>query len=149
MRASGVRAGADHRLIAAMVADWADRTPDAPAVGVAGAASHSFATWSRRSNQVARAPTAVGVGSDAAVGYRGRIAVLWAEVLAGASAVRAAGVPLNWRLSANETAEILTDAGPGVVLVEPEFLPLLGYETDATARPMIMVGDAAPVAYDD
>jgi len=127
------------RSIAVMLRHWAGVRPDAPAIAVEGVAEHTFASWLDASSRLAAGLRASGVGPGARVGFVGRNAVTWAEVLAAASLVRAAAIPLNWRLSAGETAAVLADADIAVLVIEAEYLPLLGRPAPDGDRPRVLL----------
>ena len=57
-----------------------------------------------RSNQVAGALAAAGVGAGDRVAYLGKNSLEFFELLFGASKVGAVTVPVNWRLAAPEIA---------------------------------------------
>ncbi|KAB2812555.1 AMP-binding protein [Pimelobacter simplex] len=135
-----------HRSIGSMLRHWAGVRPDAPAVAVEGVAEHTFASWLDASSRLAGGLAAHGVGPGSRVGFIGKNAVTWAEVLAAASFRRAAAIPFNWRLSADETTAVLADADVAVLVVEAEFLPLLGRPVpgDGGARVLLAGGDERP-----
>ncbi|HEY7800267.1 MAG TPA: AMP-binding protein [Hyphomonadaceae bacterium] len=69
-----------------------------------------------------------------------------AVVSAAAERCGAVFVPLNWRLSAPELADILTDCSPSIVLVQPEFADL-GREALSTSQakaPLALLSEATP-----
>ena len=61
----------------------------------------------------------------ARVAWLGRNSALFFELLLGAAKARWALVPLNWRLAAPEIEFVLRDVAPALLVVEPEFLPVL------------------------
>ncbi|MBO2457944.1 long-chain-fatty-acid--CoA ligase [Actinomadura violacea] len=128
---------------AGMVRHWARTRPDAPAVSTGGGRSLTFAELDAVSSRLARALLAAGAAPGDRVAFLGRDATTWAVTLVGASKVRAMGVPLNWRLSRPETAEVIADAEPVAVVCEPEFLPLLGLPAVEGAEPQVVVDGAA------
>lgn len=128
-----------------MVAHWAGVAATQPAIAVVGGAERTFSSWYRRSASTARVFAEHGVGAGDLVAFLGKNAVTWGEVLVGASMIRAAGTPLNWRLSRREMADLLDDAKPAVVVVEPEFLPLLGFDDPGDARTRVVIGGAVEV----
>ncbi|WAC57922.1 AMP-binding protein [Gordonia sp. SL306] len=136
------------RSLGAMLRYWADVAAEQPAIGVVDGRSHTFGSWFRRSSRIGCGLDDLGIGSGDTVGFLGKDAVVWGEVLVAASCVRAAGVPLNWRLSRREMSETVADAAPSVIVVEPEFLPLLGQNDPGDGVTRVIVGEAAPIAYD-
>ncbi len=124
-----------------MLQRWASERPDEPAIGIVDGPSHTFGSWHRFSSHLAQGLRAEGVGPGDRVAFLGRSALNWGEVLAAASMLRAAGVPLNWRLSAGELRGVLDDAAPLAVVAEAEFLPSLGLERPDDDRPRIVFAD--------
>jgi acyl-CoA synthetase (AMP-forming)/AMP-acid ligase II len=139
--------------MAAMARRWARERPDAPAFSVAGSDPEApperltYRQLDGLSSRFAQGLLAHGVGPGERVGFLGRSVLTWAVCLVGASKARAVGVPLNWRLSRGETAAVLADADPALVVCEPEFLGLLGETADggpgggAVGEPLLVAAD--------
>src|SRR6476659_2806937 len=85
----------------------------------------SFADMDRRSNQVAQALAAAGVGPEDRVAFVDKNAPEYFEVMFATAKLRAVTVAVNWRLAAPEIARILDDAAAKVVVVGAEFFPLM------------------------
>jgi long-chain acyl-CoA synthetase len=76
----------------------------------------SYAELDERSNRLAQALLASGVGKGSRVAYLDRTAPEVIELLFAASKIGAVLVPLNWRLAPRELAVILEDAQPSVLI---------------------------------
>jgi long-chain acyl-CoA synthetase len=83
--------------------------------------SITFGELDRRSNQVAAALAAEGVGYDDRVAFIDKNGPEWFEVTFGTAKLGAVNVSVNWRLAPPEMAQIITDARATVVIVGPEF----------------------------
>jgi len=110
--------------LAALVRELAANRPDAPAVTL-GPLTRTFAELHERSSRVARALQAAGVGPGDRVGVLDKNAPTFYEVVFGAAKLGAVTVGLNFRLAAPEVADVVADAAPRVVVVDPEFTGLL------------------------
>lgn len=135
-----------HRSIGRMLEHWAQELPDSPGIAVEGVAARTFSEWYRRSSRLA---TGFGALESASVhvrgvGFVGKSAVSWGEVMAAASLVKGYAVPLNWRLSRREMQEIVTDADLDVIVVEAEFMPLMGHPVPEDGRSRLLVRGAQP-----
>lgn len=138
---------AHYDSVGTMVRHWATERGESAALEVVGGRRHTFGSLYDRSLRLASGLTDQAVGAGSLIGFLGRDATLWSEVLTGASLIRAAGLPLNWRLSPREMSAIVFDAAPSVIVVEPEFLPLLGLDDpgDGAVR---LVNGSEVTAYD-
>lgn len=134
-----------HRSIGRMLQHWAHERPDSPGIAVEGVGGRTFAEWYRRSSALATGLAAIRPGlRGRGIGFAGRNAVGWAEVLGAASLLGAFAVPLNWRLSRREMREVVADADLDALVVEAEFLPLLGHPVPADGRARLLVSGAEP-----
>jgi len=95
--------------------------PDAPALEVDGR-SITFAELDQRSNQVAQALRAAGVGRDDRVAFIDKNGLEWFEVTFGLAKLGAVNVSVNWRLAPAEMAGIIDDAQAEVLIVGPDFV---------------------------
>ncbi|RYY28557.1 MAG: long-chain-fatty-acid--CoA ligase [Sphingomonadales bacterium] len=86
----------------------------------------SYAKLLVRSGQVARALRSERLEPDARIAYLGKNSDTYFELLLGAAHAGVAMTPVGWRLGAGEIATILQDSGARLLLVEPEFLPIVG-----------------------
>jgi long-chain acyl-CoA synthetase len=78
----------------------------------------SYAQLDERSNRLAQALEASGAGAGARVAYLGRAAPEVIELLFAASKIGAVIVPLNWRLSPRELAEVLKDSQAALLIAD-------------------------------
>ncbi|WP_248499701.1 AMP-binding protein [Tomitella gaofuii] len=145
---------AHQRSLGAMLQHWATELPDSPGIAVEGVCSRTFAQWLRRSSALAAGfRELIGPDTDAPApqpvfGFVGRNTVLWGEVMTAASLIRACAVPLNWRLSRREAAEIVDDSGVHAIVAEADFLPLLGHPAPVDGRPRLVVPGEDPYDYE-
>lgn len=136
------------RSLAAAVEHWCDERPEQSAVRLGADQGLSYRQLRTRGRQVAHGLAAAGLGPTGRVAFIGKAATTWAEVFVAASYQRAAAAPLNWRLSPREMAEIIADVEPVAVIVEPEFLPLLGHPAADDAQPRIHFQDGTMVNFE-
>ncbi|MBI2708848.1 MAG: long-chain-fatty-acid--CoA ligase [Actinobacteria bacterium] len=99
----------------------ADR-PGATALEVEGR-SVSFAELDERSNRLAQAFAAAGVGAEDRVAFLDKNGAEYFEVTFALAKLNAVTVAVNWRLAAPEIAQIVEDATAKVLVVGPEFVP--------------------------
>lgn len=135
-----------HRSIGRMLQYWSQERPDSPGIAVEGVAERTFADWYTRSSRLATGLATLepaGIRGHG-IGFAGKNAVAWGEVLAAASLMRTPAVPLNWRLSYREMQEIVEDAGLAAIVVEAEFMPLMGYPVPEDGRARLLVPGAQP-----
>ena len=85
----------------------------------------SFAEMDARSNQVAQALAAMGVGRGDRVAFVDKNAPEYFEMMFGAAKLGAVTVAVNWRLAPPEVAHVLDDAGPKVIVVGAELFPVM------------------------
>lgn len=84
--------------------------------------SISFGALDVRSNQLANALQAAGVGSQDCVAFVEKNGVEYFEFAFAAAKLDAINVGVNWRLAPSEMAFVLTNAEARVVVVGPEFV---------------------------
>lgn len=77
-----------------------------------------------RSSRAARAFAAAGLTAGSRIGYVGKNAPEYFDVLFGAAKLGAVIVPVNWRLTHAEINAILADAGAALTVVDDEFADL-------------------------
>ncbi len=103
----------------------------------------TYRVLDERSNRLAQALLAHGVGAGARVAYLDRSAPEIVELLFAASKIGAVLVPLNWRLAPPELAAVLTDARAPLLIAGPTYRDvaegLLGRLSPAPE--LIVVGD--------
>ena len=98
----------------------------------------TYADLDERSNRLAQALLARGVGAGTRVAYLDRSSPEVVELLFAASKVGAVLVPLNWRLAPPELAAVLADSGAPLLIAGPAFR-----EVAQRVRPpaLIVVGE--------
>ncbi len=101
-----------------MIRKQALRRPDAVALRH-GERAISYAELDDRSNRLAQALAAAGVGPGDRVAHLDRTAPGVVELLAATSKIGAVTVPLNWRLTSRELATVVADSGAPVLLAGP------------------------------
>jgi long-chain acyl-CoA synthetase len=103
---------------------------------VLGERSVSWAELYERSQRVANGLAAAGVGNQDRVAFLDKNGVEHFEVFYGAALLNAVCVDVNWRLAAPEVAFVVNDAEAKVLVVGPDFVPVL----DAIADQLTSVG---------
>jgi long-chain acyl-CoA synthetase len=98
--------------------------PDKPALTFEGR-TLTFGELDARSNQVAQALLAEGVGAADRVAILDKNSIEYFELLFGGGKVNAANVAVNWRLAAPEVAQILQDSQAKVLVVGQAFVGVL------------------------
>ncbi len=93
--------------------------PDAIALSFEGRDT-TFAAFDRRTNQVARALTAEGLGKGDRIAYLGKNSDHYFELLFGAAKAGVVMAPVGWRLAPPEVAYIVGDTGARLLFVGPE-----------------------------
>ena len=115
--------GVDFSL-ADLVRTGARKRPHAPCVSFDGR-TLDYVELDARSNRVAQALRAAGVGPGERVAIIARNSPVFYELVFGCAKSGAILVPINWRLSPREVADILGDARPRLLLVGAEQQVLL------------------------
>ena len=95
--------------IAEIVRTHGRERPDRPALEV-GDRTVTFGELDRRSNQVAAALAAAGVGAEDRVAFIDKNSPEWFEVTFATAKLGAVNVSVNWRLAPPEMAQIIDDA---------------------------------------
>jgi long-chain acyl-CoA synthetase len=118
-----------------------------PALGqktalILGDRQQSWAELYQRSCQMAQALKAVGVGSQDRVAFLDKNGIEHFEVFYGCGLLNAVSVDVNWRLAAPEVLYIVNDAQAKVLVVGPEFVPILDAIADqlTTAKTIVVIG---------
>lgn len=103
----------------------------------------TYADMDRRSNQVAQALAAAGVGKDDRVAFIDKNVPEYFEVTFAAAKLDAVTVAVNWRLAPREIAQIVNDAQAKVVFVGPDFTAHVEQVEDQleTVRAIVAVGE--------
>jgi long-chain acyl-CoA synthetase len=110
-------------------------------------------TWGEllaRSAQVANLLASHGVGHDDRVAFLDKNGIEHFEVFYGATLLGAVCVDVNWRLAAPEVEYIVNDAQAKVLVVGPEFVPILDAirANLTTATAVYVIGDDYEAAVD-
>lgn len=98
--------------------------PDAVAL-IEGDTAISYAALQDSALRVAAALSDIGVRPYDRIAYLGKNSLAYFQLLLGAAYSGAVMVPLGWRLSSAEIAEMVADARAVVLFVESEFAPLV------------------------
>ncbi|MGI8331241.1 long-chain-fatty-acid--CoA ligase [Actinomadura scrupuli] len=112
----------DYRTVS-IVRDHARARGGSPAISGDGR-TVGYAELDERSSRAARGLLAAGAGHGTRVGYLGKNAPEYFDLLFGAAKIGAVTVPVNWRLTPGEIVAILADAQARVTLVDGEFAAL-------------------------
>src|SRR5437763_16562207 len=91
-----------------------------------GARALTYAELDERSNRLAQALLAAGVGRGARVAHLDRTAPEVVELLLATSKIGAVTVPLNWRLARRERTTIVEDARAPLIVARPDFAAVAG-----------------------
>ncbi|WP_019633627.1 long-chain-fatty-acid--CoA ligase [Actinomadura atramentaria] len=91
----------------------------------AGDEAVTYAEFDRRVDRAAAALAAAGVGPGDRVAFLDKNSLEYAEQLFAAARLGAAQVPVNYRLAPDEVAYIVDNARAKVLIVGPEFVPVL------------------------
>jgi long-chain acyl-CoA synthetase len=134
-----VRLGDDLRT-ADVVREHALRRGDVVALR-AGERALTYAELDERSNRLAQALLASGVGQGSRVAYLDRTAPEVVELLFAAAKIGAVTVPLNWRLASREVAAVLDDSQAPLLIAGPEHTePARELSADRAVR-LVLVGE--------
>ena len=138
--------------IGGVVREWAERTPDSPAL-TEGDTTQSWRELYERSQRTAAGMVAEGVGPHDRVAFIDKNGLAYFETLFGGSLLNAVGVAVNWRLAPPEMAFVINDAEAKLLFVASEFLGHLeAFEGELTTVAKIVViggGHATHEAYED
>jgi acyl-CoA synthetase (AMP-forming)/AMP-acid ligase II len=85
----------------------------------------AYREFDRRVDQAAQALRAAGVGHGDRVAILDKNSIEYIEQLYGAARLGAVQVPVNYRLASDEVAFIVNNAQAAVLIVGPEFVPIL------------------------
>jgi acyl-CoA synthetase (AMP-forming)/AMP-acid ligase II len=105
----------------------------------------TFGDFDRRVDQVARALRTAGVGHGDRVAILDKNSIEYLEQLYGAARLGAVQVPVNYRLAPDEVAFIVNNAQAAVLIVGPEFVPILeavAGKLEHTKHLVVISGDA-------
>lgn len=110
--------------IVSMLRRHAAQSPDARCLST-GEESLSFAEVERRSNAAANLLAAKGIAPGQGVALLCPASPAVIELMFGCAKLGAILVPLNWRLSPREIAQIVADADPALIIHDAALAPLL------------------------
>mgnify|MGYP001033297134 CR=1 FL=1 len=119
----------------------AGQTPDRTAL-VLGERRQTWAELHERASRVAAALAAAGVESQDRVAFLDKNSIEHFEVFYGAALCNAVCVDVNWRLAPPEVEYIVNDAQAKVLVVGPDFVPVLDAIADAltTVNTIVVIG---------
>jgi acyl-CoA synthetase (AMP-forming)/AMP-acid ligase II len=98
-----------------------------------------FATFDRRTDQVAAVLREAGIGPGERIAYIGKNSDVYFEALFGAMKAGVVMVPVNWRLAGPEIALIVEDSQAQLVLVGPEFFDVVANQLANLPRVRIVL----------
>jgi long-chain acyl-CoA synthetase len=127
--------------LANLLREHAESRPDREAL-VGGDRRVTFAELQERSSRAANALREAGVGPGDRVALLTRNTTEYFEVVFACSKIDAVAVGLNWRLAPRELADILHDAEPSLLVVDPMHADQVpGPEDRPENLPMVTLGD--------
>ena len=123
--------------------------PDHPAL-VEGDRELSWGELLERSSRMAQALAASGVGAEDRVAFLDKNGIEHFEVFFGAAMLNAVCVDVNWRLAAPEVQYIVDDAQAKVLVVGPDFAPILDAIVDdlPTVNTFVVIGGSDDDRYE-
>lgn len=129
--------------VADVIRRHAERRPDAVALRD-GERELVYGDLDQRSNRLAHALRASGVGAGTRVAYLDRSSPEVIELLFAASKIGAVLVPLNWRLAPPELAAVVADARAPVLIAGPAYREVAEdvLERLSPAPDLVVVGEA-------
>jgi long-chain acyl-CoA synthetase len=110
--------------LANVVRRFSVETPNSPALSDT-TRTLSFSELDAHSSQIAQYLATNGVGSGSHVAIMARNSLTHFETLLAISKLGAVAAGINFRLSANELAALLDDADPTLLIVDPEYTPVV------------------------
>ena len=115
---------AEIKTLADIPRHYARQTGDKKAL-IAGSRSQTFKELDLASNRIANALIAEGIQRCSHVSFIGKNSIQYFEAVFGANKAGCAISPLNWRLTANELAQIIDDSQTPLVIADREYRELL------------------------
>jgi long-chain acyl-CoA synthetase len=137
--------------IADVIRKWGAETPDRTAM-IFEDNTTSWATLDSRSSQLANALAAVGVSNQDRIVLIDKNGPAYFEVTFGVAKINAVLVAANWRLAAPELAYTINDSGAKVVIVGPDFVPVveqIAPELTTVTKFVVMVDHPKWESYED
>ena len=107
--------------VADLIRRHATQRPAAVALRHAGGRELTYGGLDERSNRLAQALLARGVGAGTRVAYLDRSSPEVVELLFAASKVGAVLVPLNWRMAPSELAAVMADSQAPLLIAGPDY----------------------------
>lgn len=117
----------------ALMQKYAERTPAAPCLAF-GETLFSYHDLDKRSDRLAQVLIEKGLGAGDRVALLSHTATIFYELAFACAKVGAIMVPLNWRLSAREIAQIVDDSAPRLLMFAPSLANLLAETTHEADR---------------
>ncbi|MBO2454998.1 long-chain-fatty-acid--CoA ligase [Actinomadura barringtoniae] len=109
----------DYRVVS-IVRDHARARGGSPAITGDGR-TLTYSDLDDRSSRIAQALLATGLGRGSRVGYLGKNAPEFFELMFGAAKIGAVVTPVNWRLTSAEIGGVVGDAQAAITVVDTEF----------------------------
>lgn len=111
-------------------------------------------TWSQlaeRASRVAQGLAAQGVGSQDRIAFLDKNGIEHFEVFFGAALLNAVCADVNWRLAAPEVEYIVNDSEAKVLVVGPDFVPIVDAIRDrlTSVERILVIGGHGADSYDD
>src|SRR5947207_5176985 len=130
--------------IAGIVRTHGRERPDAPAIEYEGT-TLTFGQLDERSNRLANALAAAGIGTGDRVAFLDKNGPEYFETTFGLSKLNAVNVAVNWRLAPTEIAQVINDATAKALIVGAEFVPHIEKIEDdlATVSRFVAIGGHA------
>ncbi|MEU5262567.1 long-chain fatty acid--CoA ligase [Amycolatopsis sp. NPDC021455] len=130
------------RLFGELLAHWARERPADTAL-IFGDKAWTWAEFDERVRRLSGALAAAGVGRGDRVAFVDKNHSACLETTFAAAGIGAANAVVNWRLSGEELAYVLKDAGAKIVFVGAEFVPALDAIRDRlpAVERVVVVGD--------
>jgi long-chain acyl-CoA synthetase len=110
------------RSIAGIVRTHGRERPDDPAIHYEGD-DITFGALDARSNQLANALAAAGIGEGDRVAFLDKNGPEYFEATFALSKLNAVNVAVNWRLAPTEIAQVINDSTAKALIVGPDFVP--------------------------
>jgi long-chain acyl-CoA synthetase len=114
----------DFSTVADVVRTHGRERPDSPALLYEGR-TVTYGELDARSNRMANALAAAGVGAGDRVGFLEKNSIEYFDVVLGLAKLGAVCVAVNWRLAPPEVAQIVNDAQAEILFVGHEFFPCI------------------------
>jgi long-chain acyl-CoA synthetase len=108
--------------IAGIIRTHGREKPDAPAIHYEGT-DITFGELDARSNQLANALAAAGIGEGDRVAFLDKNGPEYFETTFALSKLNAVNVAVNWRLAPNEIAQVINDSTAKALVVSQDFVP--------------------------